>query len=73
MKKIFNYLDYIEQRFTEHNLETYLLPRKVTLECYSPSFQYKVLNNIVFLKKKLLMLGNLIHHSVLCANCVMKQ
>ena len=46
---------YFEQRFTEHNLdrkETYLLPRKVTLECYSPSFQYKVLNNIVSLKKK---------------------
>ena len=31
----------------------YLLPRLVTLDSYSGSFQYKILNNILYLNKKL--------------------
>ena len=33
-------------------IEIYLLPRKVTLDSYSHSFQCKILNNIIFLNKK---------------------
>ena len=32
--------------------QIYLLPRMVTLESYSCSFQYKILNNILYLNKK---------------------
>ena len=33
--------------------QIYLLPRLVTLDSYSGSFQYKILNNILYLNKKL--------------------
>ena len=33
--------------------QIYLLPRLVTLNSYSRSFQYKILNNILYLNKKL--------------------
>ena len=31
--------------------QIYLLPRLVTLNSYSPSFQYQILNNLLYLKK----------------------
>ena len=33
--------------------QIYLLPRLVTLDNYSRSFQYKILNNVLYLNKKL--------------------
>ena len=33
--------------------QSYLLPRLVTLDSYSCSFQYKILNNVLYLNKKL--------------------
>ena len=33
--------------------QIYLLPRLVTLDSYSRSFQYKILNNVLYLNKKL--------------------
>ena len=33
--------------------QTYLLPRLVTLDSYSRSFQYKILNNVLYLNEKL--------------------
>ena len=33
--------------------QTYLLPRLVTLDSYSCSFQYEILNNVLYLNKKL--------------------
>ena len=33
--------------------QIYLLPRLVTLDSYSHSFQYKILNNVLYLNKKL--------------------
>ena len=35
--------------------QIYLLPRLVTLDSYSRSFQYKILNNVLYLNKKLFM------------------
>ena len=46
---------YFENLFREPDLnwkEIYLLPRKVSLDCYVRSFQYKVLNNVFYLNKK---------------------
>ena len=37
--------------------QIYLLPRLVTLDSYSRSFQYKILNNVLYLSKKLFMFG----------------
>ena len=42
---------YFENLFREQDLnwkEIYLLPRKVSLDCYVRSFQYKVLNNVLY-------------------------
>ena len=67
---------YFEQLFTEHILdwkEIYLLSRDVTLDCYSRSSKYKILNNIFFLNKTRLRLGTPIHYRALSANCMMEQ
>ena len=47
--------------------EIYLLPRLVTLDSYSCSFQYKILNNFVYLNKKSLMFRK--STSLLCSFC----
>ena len=47
---------YFENLFREQELnwtEIYVLPRKVSLDCNVRSFQYKVLNNVLCLNKKL--------------------
>ena len=47
---------YFEQLFPSEifiSKDIYLLVRKVTTDCYLRSFQYKILNNILFLNKKL--------------------
>ena len=46
---------YFENLFREQELnwkEIYILPRKVSLDCNVRSFQYKVLNNVLYLNKK---------------------
>ena len=51
---------YFENLFREQNLnwkEIYLLPRKASLDSYVRSFQYKVLNNVLYLNKKLFIFG----------------
>ena len=54
--------------------QIYLLPRLVTLEIYSRSFQYEILNNALYLNKKsFLRLENRRHFFVLSANFLMRQ
>ena len=47
--------------------QIYLLPRLVTLDSYSRSFQYKILNNVLYLNKKLFTFRKLT--SSLCPFC----
>ena len=61
---------YFENLFREQDLnwkEIYLLPRKVSLDCYVRSFQYKVLNNVLYLNKNLFIFGK--SSSTLCSFC----
>ena len=46
--------------------QIYLLPRLVALDSYSRSFQYKILNNVLYLNKRR-------HLFVLSANFLMRQ
>ena len=55
------YYDYIDWT------EIYMLPRLVTHNAYMRSFQYKILNNILYLNKKLHIFG--IKSSPLCSLC----
>ena len=62
--------NYFEQLFNHQNFiwkEIYLLPRIITLDCYARSFQYKILNNILYLNKKLFLFGK--STSSLCSYC----
>ena len=36
----------------------YLIPRRATIESYTRSFQYKIINNALFLNKKLFNMGH---------------
>jgi hypothetical protein len=38
-------------------LKIYLLPRKITKNAYDRVFQYKILNNVLYLNKKLFQFG----------------
>ena len=61
---------YFENLFREQDLnwkEIYILPRKVSLDCNVRSFQYKVLNNVLYLNKKLFIFGK--SPSSLCSFC----
>ena len=61
---------YFENLFREQDLnwkEIYLLLRKTSLDCYVKSFQYKVLNNVLYLNKKLFIFGK--PSSPLCSFC----
>ena len=60
--------NYYNIKFNDHNLDwksIYLLPRKVTLDSYTRIFQYKILNNILYLNEKLFKFG--ISSSSLCS------
>ena len=51
---------YFENIFREQELnwkEIHILPRKVSLDCNVRSLQYKVLNNVLYLNKKLFIFG----------------
>ena len=58
-ENLFNYDELIGQQF--------MLPRLVTPNTYMRSFQYKILNNIIYLNKKLHIFG--IKSSPLCSFC----
>ena len=62
--------NYYNIKFNDHNLDwksIYLLPRKVTLDSHTRIFQYKILNNILYLNEKLFKFG--ISSSSLCSFC----
>jgi hypothetical protein len=48
-------------------LQIYLLPRKITKDSYARIFQYKILNNTLYLNKKLHLFG--LADSKLCSFC----
>ena len=57
-----------ENRFNENDIDwatIYMLPRLATYNTYMWSFQYKLLNNVLFLNKKLYIFG--IKSSPLCS------
>ena len=62
--------NYYNIKFNDHNLDwksIYLLPRKVTLDSHTRIFQYKILNNILYLNEKLFKFR--ISSSSLCSFC----
>ena len=61
---------YFENLFCEQELnwkEIYIIPQKVSVDCNVRSFQYKVLNNVLYLNKKLFIFGKT--RSSLCSFC----
>ena len=61
---------YFENLYNDYNIDraaTYTLPRLITNNTYMRSFQYKILNNVLFLNKKLHTFG--IKPSPLCSFC----
>ena len=61
---------YFKNLFNDYNIDwtaIYMLPRLVTYNTYMRSFQYKILNNVLFLNKKLHTFG--IRPSPLCSFC----
>ena len=66
---------YFEELFKVHNVnweQIYCTPRRSTYNTYKHSFQYNILNNVLFLNKKLYLSG--ITNSPLCSlNQPMKQ
>ena len=61
---------YFENLFREQELnwnEIYILSRIVSLDCNVTSFQYKVLNNVLYLNKKLFIFGKM--PPSLCSFC----
>ena len=61
---------YFENLFNDYNIDwtaIYMFPRLVTYNTYMRSFQYKILNIVLFLNKKLYTFG--IKPSQLCSFC----
>ena len=61
---------YFENLYNDYNIDwtaIYTLPRLITNNTYMRSFQYKILNNVLFLNKKLHTFG--IKPSRLCSLC----
>ena len=61
---------YFENLYNDYNIDwtgIYTLPRLITNNTYMRSFQYKILNNVLFLNKKLHTFG--IKPSPLCSFC----
>ena len=61
---------YFENLFNDNDIDwatIYMLPRLATYNTYMRSFQYKLLNNVLFLNKKLHIFG--IKSSPLCSFC----
>ena len=67
---------YFENLFREQELnwkDIYVLPRKVSLDCNVRSFQYKVLNNVLYLNKNFLFFEKRLFPYFHSANKLMKQ
>ena len=65
---------YFEKKIPRYNFQwrdIYTLPRKVTINAYLRSFQYKILNNILYLNKKLHTFG--LSNTQLCSFCKMEE
>ena len=66
---------YYEQLFpeidTDHWINIYLLPQKVTLDSTLQNFQYKILNNVLYLNKMLHKFKKI--ESPLCSHCNMES
>ena len=65
---------YFEKKIPLYNFQwkdIYTLPRKVTINAYLRSFQYKILNNILYLNKKLHTFG--LSNTQLCSFCKMEE
>ena len=63
-----------EKKFPLYNFQwkdIYTLPRKVTINAYIRSFQYKILNNILYLNKKLHTFG--LPNTQQCSFCKMEE
>ena len=61
---------YFENLFNDYNIDwtgIYMLPRLLTCNTYMRFFQYKILNNVLFLNKTLYTFG--IKPSPLCSFC----
>ena len=61
---------YFENLYNDYNIDwktIYILPRLITSKIYLWSFQYKILNNVLFLNKKLHTFG--MKRSPLCSFC----
>ena len=61
---------YLENLYNDYNIDwtaIYMLPHLITNNTYMRSFQYKILNNVLFLNKKLHTFG--IKPSPLCSFC----
>ena len=65
---------YFEQKFPLYNFlwkDIYILSHKVTVNAYLRSFQYKILNNLLYLNKKLENFG--LSNTELCSFCTMEE
>ena len=63
---------YFEKEFDSKELDCrviYILPRKATTKTYLKSFQYKILNNILYLNEKLFVFGLFTTSSFFFCNC----
>ena len=67
---------YFEIKFLDVEFDwkyIYTLSRKITTDPYSRYFQYKILNNVLYLNDKLFFLENLKQNNVLFAMNIQKQ
>ena len=67
---------YFEIKFPDVEFDwkyIYTLSRKITTDPYSRYFQYKILNNVLYLNDKLFFLENLKQNNVLFAMNIQKQ
>ena len=67
---------YFEIKFPDVEFDwkyIYTLSRKITTDLYSRYFQYKILNNVLYLNDKLFFLENLKQNNVLFAMTIQKQ
>ena len=65
---------YFEKLFTLSEQDwknIYILPRRVTTDTHLRNFQFKILNNILYLNKKLFTFG--ISDSALCSFCLSEE
>ena len=73
-KVIYQRVEFIQKKIHLYNFpwkDIYTLPSKVTTNAYIRLFQYKILNNVLYLNKKLHTLG--LSNTQLCSFCRMEE